>query len=691
MVKRLALLCAVVFFSMSFMSFAEVTKQDIDKVIDKTKLKHPYLYFSDEDKPAILERIKNDPECRDIMNRLIAEANRLMYMPVSNVIPIYGRNTRAGWTEYDRDNKYEEKFYANRNNAFTLAFVYQITGDEKYARKAFEFADAFCDFQSWTIRPHEFPIIYSRIMPYNVPDDQVNFNFDHVNGDSGRMFAAVYDWLYPALTIEQRDRIRGALIEKVITRVRGDYEYHWWATAYRCNWCGVCNSGVGLAGLTLLTEDPHLTDVVAESFNRINNMLNEIDIDGGWQEGGGYWNYAIDTSTFFADALKRLTKGKYNLFENERLKKNPVNFPLFIYVPGKGCLNFEDSGSHQIGDSYLINKLAAETGSPVAAWYRKEFYKNGDDMFDIIWPRPAVKAAPPENPSIHFRTIDWWVMRSDFKDPEKVMVAGKAGKNDDPHHGHLDIGHFVVYWRGQAFICDIGSGSYDEKYFDNARWDYPQASSIGHNLISVNGEKQIPGKMRRKPWNFDIGGKVLEFRTSKDRDYVLMDPTNAYPKKELKGWRRHIILEKPVITVVVDEVKSASGAEIEARFHSECDAAIKDGFVMLNGKKGKMALIPVTEGNTVVREGRHACQPVNATINFFWVPYFGTVVTAQGEKTIVGTIILPVADENEASMIAGSAKKAVDSAGNFTLSFAKDGKTFSYTYKNTADGLVLEK
>jgi hypothetical protein len=282
-------------------------------------------------------------------------------------------------------------------------------------------------------------------------------------------------------------------------------------------------------------------------------------------------------------------------------------------------------------------------------------------------------------------------MRSDFKDPEKVMVAGKAGKNDDPHHGHLDIGHFVVYWRGQAFICDIGSGSYDEKYFDDARWDYPQASSIGHNLISVNGEKQIPGKMRRKPWNFDIGGKVLEFRTSKDRDYVLMDPTNAYPKKELKGWRRHVILEKPVITVVVDEVKSASGAEIEARFHSECDAAIKDGFVMLNGKKGKMALIPVTEGNTVLREGRHACQPVNATINFFWVPYFGAVVTAQGEKTIVGTIILPVADENEASMIAGSAKKAVDSAGNFTLSFAKDGKTFSYTYKNTADGLVLEK
>jgi hypothetical protein len=33
-------------------------------------------------------------------------------------------------------------------------------------------------------------------MPWNVPDDQVNFNFDHYNGDAGRIMAAVYDWLY---------------------------------------------------------------------------------------------------------------------------------------------------------------------------------------------------------------------------------------------------------------------------------------------------------------------------------------------------------------------------------------------------------------------------------------------------------------------------------------------------------------
>jgi len=689
--KRTVIL--MLFFALIVSSFAsaDVTKEDIDRAIDKASLRHPYLYFSDSDKPAMRRLIENDPECRDIMARLIAEAKRLLYTPVPQVIPHQGKNTRADWTEYDRDGKYEDYYYSNRSNCFNLAFVYQMTGDERYARKAFEFADAFCDLTTWTLRAHEFPIIYSRIMPWNVPDDQVNFNFDHVNGDSSRMMAAVYDWLYPALTVGQRDRIRGALLEKAVTRVRGDYEYHWWAVAYRCNWCGVCNSGVGLTGLALLTEDPQLTDIVAESYNRINNMLNELGVDGGWQEGGGYWNYGVHTSTFFADALKRLTKGKYNLFENERLKSNPVTFPLYISVAGGTALNFEDSGARRIGSRHLINKLAEETKSPAAAYYLDNYMGGKSDIFDIIWPSTTVRAEEPENKSIHFRTIDWWVMRSDFRDPEKVLVAGKAGYNDDPHHGHLDIGHFVVYWRGEAFIRDIGSGSYDEKYFDDMRWDYPQASSVGHNVIFVNGEKQIPAKMRRRPWKEGIGGRVLEFRSTDARDYVLMDPTNAYPKKELKGWRRHVILEKPAVTVVLDEVKADRGAEIEARFHSGADADIGDSFVMLEGDKGTMALIPAVDGEFELRPGRHACQPINATRNFFWVPYFGTVVEAAGDDTVIATIIVPVKDAEEAADVAKSVRRSTGSAGTLSLSFKAGGRNYNYRYVKSGDGLLLEK
>jgi hypothetical protein len=674
-------------------SSGQLTKSDIDKAIDISSLKHPYLYFNEDEKSKLIDRIENDAESNAVFRKLKATCDMYLHMPVDKNIPVQGKNTRAGWTEYDTDGKYAKYYNTNRNNAFYLAFLYQMTGEQKYAEKAFEFADAFCDLTTWTQRAHEFPIIYSRIMPWNVSDDQVNFNFDHFNGDAGRMMAAVYDWLYPALNPAQRDRIRGALIEKVVTRVRGDYEFHWWATAYRCNWCGVCNSGVGLTGLVLLTEHPQLTDIVAESYNRINSMFNELGEDGGWQEGGGYWNYGVHTSAFFADALKRITNSKYNLFENKRLANHPVNFPVYLSLPEKRSLNFEDSGGGGlIGSSHLINKLATETNSKEAAWYRDEFYGAGNDIFDIVWPRSKVTPEAPNHASIHFRTIDWWVMRSDFKSPEKVLLAGKAGMNDDPHHGHLDIGHFIVHWQGEYFIRDIGKdGGYDEKYFDDMRFDYPQASSIGHNVVFVNGEKQISAKLRKQEWIPEVGGEVEEFQTSDEYDYVRMNPTKAYPNKELKEWKRHVVLEKPEITIVLDEIEAEPGSDIEVRFHPGVDFEVKDDFVFFEGEKGKMALIPVVMEDFTIEAGQHACHFINATNKFFWVDYFDTEVISIENKTTIATIILPVENIEIAKQVASTTEMKKDNSGNLTVSFSAKGKEYAYIFENRKGVLVLKK
>jgi hypothetical protein len=674
-------------------TIAQITKSDIDKAIDFSSLKHPYLYFSEEDKPALLDRIKTQTDCNTVFEKLKSQANMWLAMPVDQNIPVQGKNTRAGWTHADYNGEYSKYYNTNLSNAFYLSFLYQLTGDQKYADKAFEFADAFCDLTTWTQRAHEFPIIYSRIMPWNVSDDQVNFNFDHYNGDAGRMMAAVYDWLYTGLVEAQRDRIRGALIEKVVTRVRGDYEFHWWATAYRCNWCGVCNSGVGLTGLALLTENPQLTDIVAESYNRINSLFNELGVDGGWQEGGGYWNYGVHTSTFFADALKRATNGKYNLFENERLKNNPAAFPIYISLPGRKSLNFEDSGGGSyIGSTHLINKLASETGNAEAAWYSNELLGEGNDIFDIIWSKPDIQPKEPKPSSKHFRTIDWWVMRSDFKNPSKVVVAGKAGMNDDPHHGHLDIGHFIVYWQGEYFIQDKGKeGGYDEKFFDDARWEYPQASSEGHNVIFVNEEKQIPGKLRKQPYNYEVGGKVEDFQTSEKRDYVRMNPTKAYPNKELKNWKRHVVLEKPEIAVVLDEITANPGSKIEVRFHPGVDFEIQNDFVFLEGEKGKMALIPVVEQASALSQGKHAMQYVNATKDFFWIDYFDTEIKTKSNKTVVATIILPVENVQEAQKIANSKNITSDKSGNLSVSFSKNGINYKYEFDLIDNGLQLKK
>ena len=687
MLKKISVMLILLYFTAS-LAFSEVTKNDIDRTIDKNKLDHPYLYFTESEKPAILERIKNDSECQDIMAKLLAEANSFLYMPVT---PIPPQPKDKGAQLFDTSGDFGSIYYTYRNAAYILAFVYQVTGEEKYAHKSYEFAEELCDMPTWVMRLCQYPKAYYRVSPWNVPDDKVVFTFAIVSSDTASLLAAVYDWLYTALTAVQRDRIRGGLLEKAIVPVRGNYEYHWWATAYRCNWCAWCNTGLGLAALTLLTEDPHLTDVVAESYNRISRTLDEIGIDGGWQEGGSYWSQTTRMSILFADALKRLTNGKYNLYKHPKIAENPVNFPLYIHVPSRKSVNIGDAGGGRIGSTRLYNKIALETKNREAAWILKNLFDKTSDIFDIIWPRHSIEPGLPDQTSIHFRTIDWVIMRSDFTDPEKVMVVCKAGKNDDPHHGHLDIGQFMVYWQGEAYIADLGSAAYDEKYFDAEKYETPHASSRGHNLIFVNGELQITGKRFKQPLDESIGGEVLEFRPGKDRDYTIMDPTNAYPKKELKKWRRHIILEKPVITIVVDEVEvHKRNAEIEARFHSDFEQIIENGYTLIHGQNGDMALIPVIDGEFVLRHNRHAYQALFKNANLKWIPYNGTVLHASEKLTVIAHVILPVETVSEANEIVNSAVRSIDNSGNFTLSFVKDGKNYKYTFKKEKEGLVLE-
>jgi hypothetical protein len=56
-----------------------------------------------------------------------------------------------------------------------------------------------------------------------------------------------------------------------------------------------------------------------------------------------------------------------------------------------------------------------------------------------------------------------------------------------------------------------------------------------------------------------------------------------------------VVLNKPSITLVLDEVQAKPGSKIEVRFHPGVDYSIEDGFVLLTGKEGKMALIPLMD------------------------------------------------------------------------------------------------
>ena len=284
-------------------------------------------------------------------------------------------------------------------------------------------------------------------------------------------------------------------------------------------------------------------------------------------------------------------------------------------------------------------------------------------------------------------------MRSSFTDLETVTRVCKAGRHTDPHHGHLDCGDWGVHWRGESYIRGIGNIPYDEKCFDDARWTYPQAGSQGQNVIFVNGEKQIPGKWRGKPMDESIGGDVLEYRYGENREYVLMDGTNAYPKQELRGWRRHLILDKPVVSVVLDEIKCTKGALIESRIHPIGEVEVPDdhAYLLLKGKSGKMALIAVAGDPIRYVPDSHAYLPIQKDARLNKIPFVDMELTASGKEITISTIVVPVADASEARAISQSVKRTVSKDGALTLSFIAKNHTHTYRYEPGKNGLVLAR
>ncbi len=676
-------LCAILIF-MPPSAWGDVTKEDVTGSIDTGKLIHPYLYFSGTDIPAMRERAKTDTACGSILARTLAEANRLLYTPADYTAP-----PRPADQVWDNTWKTESFILDNAERAYTLAFAYIATGDEKYAKKAFTFIDVVCDQPTWVHGYHEFPVFYDRVWPWGAKDDQVVFGYAQWSDHVVFRTAAVYDWLYPALSKRERDRIRGALLEKAILRVRGNYDYHWWATAYRCNWCAVCNGSLGVAAAALLTEDPQLVDVLAESYNRISKTLDQIG-DGGWGEGIGYLNYTVTESLNFGEVFRRITGGKYDLYAHPSIERAMLTLLYGQIAPDKS-LHFADSGGGVYESYSLMNRIAHHTGSGTAAWLLAN--RTGGtptELIDLFIPKSTVQPATPTEPSIRFHSTEWLIMRSDFTDPAKVVVAAKCGKNDDPHHGHLDVGHFSVYRNGREFIADNGSAVQDKAYFYQDRWTYPLASSAGHNVVMVNGEVQLPCKLKNQPWDERYGGKVLAFRPGKTRDYTLLDPSGAYPGKELTGWRRHLILEKPSIVVVLDEVSCRPGADIEARFHSGVAMNVRDRFVMLGDGGDRMALIPFMPKDRAFRSGRHTILAAEKNASFRWVPYVGVTAKASDNRTVMASVILPVGSDTDAGAIRDSMKASTDGNGAMTLSFSCAGKDYRYRFTAGDGGLALE-
>src|SRR5699024_5371953 len=143
---------------------------------------------------------------------------------------------------------------------------------------------------------------------------------------------------------------------------------------------------------------------------------------------------------------------------------------------------------------------------------------------------------------------------------QSFQFATKGGHNDEPHN-HNDLGHFILYYKGEPLLIDLGAGEYNKDYFSDKRYQFIQTSSLGHSVPVICGQQQLTGKQATAELLGSMGRKNNTFG---------FDLTQAYSVPTLLSYKRNFN---------VNELKSQ--LTITDQFHfSSGDQVIEESFIL---------------------------------------------------------------------------------------------------------------
>jgi len=433
------------------------------------------------------------------------------------------------------------------NRVYTLALLYRLDGDKRYAERAWQELAAAASFRDWN--------------PRHFLD----------TAEMTHAFAIGYDWLYDAWTPEQRATLRQAMVEKGLKAALPLYRAHSGWSRVRHNWNQVCNGGIGMGALALADVEPELAaEILHDALDSIQLAMAEFAPDGAWKEGPGYWDYANFYNVVFLAGLQTALGGDFGLSQIEAFKDTGL-FPIYVTGPLGRTFNYADGGDHGIYAPQMF-WLARQFKQPVLAWHERR--ATTPTALDLLWYDPA--GSNPKAAGLpldkYFREAEVAVLRSDWENPQALYVGFKAGDNK-ANHSHLDLGSFVFDAGGVRWAMDLGADDYNlPGYFGGQRWDYYRLRAEGHNTLVIN-----PGGTPDQ----DPGAKtqINRFESTPNRAFAIADLTPAFAQNAGRV-RRGIALLDRNKALVQDEIQADKPVDLWWFMHTRAGVRIvSDGRV----------------------------------------------------------------------------------------------------------------
>jgi len=476
------------------------------------------------------------------------------------------------------------------------ALAMLLTEEEVYKKTALDQIAALLDESVW-------------------PDwiDQAHIRFGHPadlrTGMLSQDVGIGFDWLYPFLSTNERREIVEGLdrrgIQPFFESVAQDA---WWLKDLN-NWYTVIIGGLGIAGMALGEEHPRSEELVHFSLPMMERYLEIYGKEGEFNESIAYSNATRIPVTYFQAYSYHNYSGK------NPLAKRPFpqtgEWTVYSTLPPGRYAAFGDGWIGAPPEVEFMTAIASATRDPVLQGFCRRHLEANSNPFLLLWHDPDVDAADPgerlslgrvfkDNGAQVFSRSDW-----DLEKPE-MIVYGKAKR--DHNHAHNDVGQLCIDTLGKRMIVDLGSPSaYPADFFDENRWQYYNASILGHNVPMFGGrEQRSPSHKRGVKMDIDFSAVSGRYLQTKFDDavgsYWQMDLSAAY--EGVVSVKRTVVHLLPGVAVVLDEGELKHSEEISLRWHT-ISAAKPDSegaFRVEDGKNGLACHVSVLRGNVLGHE-----------------------------------------------------------------------------------------
>ncbi|QZT36564.1 heparinase II/III-family protein [Halosquirtibacter xylanolyticus] len=402
---------------------------------------------------------------------------------------------------------------------------------------------AFCEQTAWSNSAH----LSLQKKGIGLPDHNEHI-IDLCTGEIAANLALTYyllkdqfDSIHPLINQRIKDEIQERVLD--VYYARDDFWWMGFNTEFVNNWNSWINFNVLNCMLICEEDKTQRTEGVKKLLSSYDKWLNFYHEDGGCEEGATYWGHAGGQMCAFLDLMYKASDGKVNLFNNTKVK-NIIQFPMYSYIGNERSVNFADATPFvkpKPGLLYRMSKYIDDKNLETFSRMMAQEYGYGDHLsFDNL-----AKVMPniiegdkwidkPINPftwktKYYPETEVLYARDNDTKHGE-FYLAAKGGYNRESHN-HNDVGNFMLYYNGQPFIMDVGSGVYTRKTFSSKRYEIWNFTSDFHNVPKINGVSQKDG--------YEYKATNLKLSRKKSKTVFSLDINQAYLKEaDVKQWHR---------------------------------------------------------------------------------------------------------------------------------------------------------